>query len=222
MLISRLQSPGAVWAEAFDDEVGRAGTEAVGESDVGHAHVVKTEGLLTTLAEEVGVHVLVVLVAVAVAELVLHAFTPTLDDMHQVVFAEKSKGTENTRFVDGKNLTFQLSKRHGIFGCGQRLGHYNAVGRGLHTMLLQQFYGSCFVHSYSLCTPTENRSKPELIAIQYDFILSNPKRCRKDVENGISAHLLPFHKPSTTAGAISSFKTNSLATRIVGSALPVI
>ena len=104
----------AVWANAFDNVVRRPLLKALGQLNLRHIGIVETEGLLTSLTEEVRMLVVVVLVVVAVAELITHTLAAALDDMHEVMLAKEGQGTEDVRLVDGQDLIFQLREGDGM------------------------------------------------------------------------------------------------------------
>ena len=59
------------------------------------------------------VHMLVVVAVVTVVtmtKLIAHAVATVLDDVHQVVLAEKGERTKDARLIDGQNLVFQFAE----------------------------------------------------------------------------------------------------------------
>ena len=70
--------------------------------------MVKAVSALTYLAEEVRMLVVVVLLAVTVAEFVFRAVAAALDGMHQMMFPEQGESTEDIRLIDGSNPPFQF------------------------------------------------------------------------------------------------------------------
>ena len=65
------------------------------QCDLWQFHSLQAVGLLAHLTEEVGVLVVVVVMAVAVAEFVFRTVTATLDGVYQMVLTEKGQGAEH-------------------------------------------------------------------------------------------------------------------------------
>ena len=91
------------------------------------------------LAIEMHMEVIIVVGIMTAAQLVAHTIATVLNDMYQMVLAEKSQGTEHTRLVDSENSILQFRERHGTRCCSQSLDHHDAVGRRLHTMVKEKF-----------------------------------------------------------------------------------
>ena len=70
--------------------------------------MVKAVSALTYLAEEVRMLVIVVLLAVTVAEFIFRAVAAALNRMHQMMFPEQGESTEDIRLIDGSNPPFQF------------------------------------------------------------------------------------------------------------------
>ena len=70
--------------------------------------MVKAVSALTNLAEEVRMLVVVVLLAVTVAEFVFRAVAAALDDMYQMVLTEQGESPKDIRLVDSLYPPFQL------------------------------------------------------------------------------------------------------------------
>ena len=77
--------------------------------------------------------VIVMIVAVTMAELIFCTIAAALDGVYEVVLAEEDKCPEDVRLVDGHNPSLQLC-------------HDDAVGGGFDTMLFKKSDAVCFVH----------------------------------------------------------------------------
>ena len=78
--------------------------------------------------------VVVMMMVVAVTEFVAGACA-ILNQMHEVLIAEKGERAEDVRLVDGANGSFKFDERHRSHGRGERLGDDDAVGGGPDAML---------------------------------------------------------------------------------------
>jgi len=116
------------------------------QCDLWQFHSLQAVGLLADLTEEVGVLVVVMVMAVAVAEFVLRAVAAALNGMYQMMLAEQGEGTEHIRLVDGRYPALQFRQRLRQHGGGQFPHHHDAVCSGLDTVLFEQSDTSCFVH----------------------------------------------------------------------------
>lgn len=126
----------ALGTESLDDVVHRKSLEAFGEHHAGDMYLLQTKGALARFAAEMNMQVVVGGTDVA-TEFVLHTITAILDDMDQMSFAEKGKGTEEVAAVNGIKQLLQLTQGEGMSGLSQLTQHADAIGRGLHLMLLQ-------------------------------------------------------------------------------------
>ena len=133
--------------DALEHQVGRMGLEALGQLDIGHFGIVEAVGLLARLAEEVGMLVVVVLLAVAMAQFVFRAVAGALDGMYEVVLTEEGEGPEDVRLVDGRYPMLQLCQRLRQHGGCQSPHHDDAVGGGFDTMLFEQCEAVYFIHN---------------------------------------------------------------------------
>ena len=70
--------------------------------------MVEAVSALTNFAEEVRVLVVVVLLAVTMAEFIFRAVAAALNRMHQMMFPEQGESTEDIRLIDGSNPPFQF------------------------------------------------------------------------------------------------------------------
>ena len=77
---------------------------------LGHLDAIQTVRLLALFAIEVGMEVVVVVIVMAMAQLVAGAVTSSLDDVNQVMLAEKSQGAEYVRLVDSLDSALQLGQ----------------------------------------------------------------------------------------------------------------
>ena len=77
------------WAKAFYHKIGRTDNVAVWQFNFGYMFLVQADSLSTTLAEKMQVRVFVVFVVVAFADFVTCATVATLDNVHQMILAEK-------------------------------------------------------------------------------------------------------------------------------------
>ena len=121
---------GTVGAEALDHVVDRTGDKAIGNTNGWDGGIVQAEGLVTALAEEVGMAVVVMAVVLAVAEFVLNLTVATVDGVDEVVLPKFGQRTVYARLVYGKYMALQLAHGHGVTHVGQRLGYNDTVGRG--------------------------------------------------------------------------------------------
>ena len=100
-----------VGTDALDHIVDALKPIAIGEDDGGDGGVAQAEGAMAALAIEV--HMLVVVAVVTVVtmtKLIAHAVATVLDDVHQVVLAEKGERTKDARLIDGQDLVFQFAE----------------------------------------------------------------------------------------------------------------
>lgn len=109
-------------------------------------HPFQTIGLLANLTEEMGMLVVVMVVAVAVAKLVFRTVTATLNSVYQMVLAEQGKGTEYVRLIDSRDSALQFRQRLRQHGGCQCPRHHDAVCGGLDTVLFEQSDTGCFIH----------------------------------------------------------------------------
>jgi hypothetical protein len=82
-------------------------------------------------------HILVVVVIVAVADLIPGTIGASFDDMHEPMLFEETECTEDVRLVDGENLVFQLSQCHRTHSRSQFSDYDDAIGRRLNAVLLK-------------------------------------------------------------------------------------
>jgi hypothetical protein len=73
-----------------------------------HLHTIETIGLLTHLTVEVGMQVVIVVVAVTMAELIAYAVVAAFDGMYEMVLTEEREGTEDVRLVNGLDPALQF------------------------------------------------------------------------------------------------------------------
>ena len=90
----------ALWADAPENEVGTAGQKTFGHGYLGNECVVEAVGLVTLLAVEVYVLVVVGTIVVALAELIPHATVATLYGVYQMVLSKHGEGAEDARLVE--------------------------------------------------------------------------------------------------------------------------
>jgi hypothetical protein len=135
-----------VWTGSFNHEIRRVLLESGRQLHLGHLYPIETVCLLALLAIEVRMQIVVVVIMVTMTELVAGTIATTLDGVHQVVLAEKRKGTENIGFVYRLYTMLKLCQRLRLDGRSQGLDHHNTVGCGLDTMLFEQSNIIRFVH----------------------------------------------------------------------------
>ena len=85
---------------------------AVGHGEGRDGSVVEAKGAAASLTMEMRVRVVVDVSMMAMAQFIAGTPTPIVDDMHHVMVAEKRKGPEDTRLVEGENALFQFGERH--------------------------------------------------------------------------------------------------------------
>ena len=109
--------------------------KALGQFYLRHHNAIQTVGLLALLTVEVGVHIIIVIVVMTMAELKTLTIHSAINHMHQMVLTEKLQRTEYTRFIDCIDSVLQLG--HGLWQhrSFERLYHRNTVGGGLDAML---------------------------------------------------------------------------------------
>ena len=73
-----------------------------------YLHAVETIGLLAHLTVEVGVLVVIVFVAVTVAEFIAYAVAAAFNGMYEMVLTEEREGSEDIRLVNGLDPALQL------------------------------------------------------------------------------------------------------------------
>ena len=73
-----------------------------------YLHAVETIGLLAHLTVEVGMLVVVVVVAVTVAEFIAYAVAAAFNGMYEMVLTEEREGSEGIRLVNGLDPALQL------------------------------------------------------------------------------------------------------------------
>ena len=111
------------------------GVKALRQFYLRHLNAIQTVGLLALLAVEVGMHIIVVIIVMTMAEFKAQTIHSAIDGMHQVMLAEELQRTENARFIDCIDSVLQLG--HGLWQhrSFERLYHRNTVGGGLDAML---------------------------------------------------------------------------------------
>ena len=124
-------------ADALDDVVDGDHAEAPGNVDQRNGRLLQTVGAMALFAVEMDVQVVILVVAVAMAEFIAHAASAVVDDMDQMVLAEEGQRTEDARFVDRQDLVLQFGERQGAPGLSQSLRHDDAIGRGLDAVVHQ-------------------------------------------------------------------------------------
>ena len=97
-----------MWTNTFYHDVIVVHFEAGRQFRIWNLQTVQAVSALTNLAEEVRMLVVVVLLAVTVAEFVFRAVAAALDGMHQMVLPEQGESPEDVRLVDGLYPPFQL------------------------------------------------------------------------------------------------------------------
>ena len=135
------------------------GLKALGQFYLRHHNAIQTVGLLALLTVEVGVHIIIVIVVMTMAELKTLTIHSAINHMHQMVLTEKLQRTENARFINCIDSVLQLGHglwQHRGFEC---LYHRNTVGRGLDAMLKKQLFVILSIH------------KPYLYDKNIDFIV---------------------------------------------------
>ena len=80
---------GAFGAKTFYHKVGRVGNVAIGQFYLRYMLVAQTDGLPAFLAEKVQMGVFILIVMVAFANFVSHAAVAALNNVHQMILAEK-------------------------------------------------------------------------------------------------------------------------------------
>ena len=105
--------------------------------DFRYFRIVEAIGLLTLLAEEMRMDILIMFVIMAMAEFIPYSLAATLYHMHKVVLTEECQRSEDIRLVDGQNPTFQLCEGYRSQAFSQLFYHDNTVGRRLDAVLLQ-------------------------------------------------------------------------------------
>lgn len=100
----------AMWTNAVKDEIGTSCLVAVGQADVGNGNVFEAEGQAAMLAMEMHVHVVVLGMIAAVAELVAGAFA-VLQHMDKMMFLEERQRAEDARLVDAADAVFEFAHR---------------------------------------------------------------------------------------------------------------
>ena len=73
-----------------------------------HLHTIETIGLLTHLTVEGGMQVVIVGVAMTMAELIAYAVVAAFDGMYEMVLTEEREGTEDVRLVNGLDPALQF------------------------------------------------------------------------------------------------------------------
>lgn len=99
----------AVGTDTMDDIVGGGRSVAFGQVDSRERKVGEAERTVALLTIEMYMRVIALLVTVATAEFIAHATLFAINDMDDVMIAEKGECTENTTLVDGQDLLFQLA-----------------------------------------------------------------------------------------------------------------
>ena len=97
-----------MWTNTFYHDVIVVHFEAGRQFGIWYLQTVEAVSALTNLAEEVRMLVVVVLLAVTVAEFVFRAVAAALDGMYQMVLTEQGESPEDVRLVDGPYPPFQL------------------------------------------------------------------------------------------------------------------
>ena len=77
-------------------------------SQFGQLHAVTAIGLLANLTKEVWVLVVIVVVAVTVAEFIAYAVAAAFNGMYEMVLTEEREGSEDIRLVNGLDPALQL------------------------------------------------------------------------------------------------------------------
>lgn len=132
-------SSGAVGTDSLDEVVETRSFVALGQGDDGYGDVPKTERAMAALAMEVGMLVIVLVVAVALTELVVYAFAAALDDVNQVLVAEKGEDTEDAGAVQCQQPLLQFCQRERTVAVGQGARHEQTVGCGSDVVVKEQF-----------------------------------------------------------------------------------
>ena len=105
-----------MWADALNHQVRRCGFKSFGQPYLWHFRIVEAVSLLTLFTIEVRMLVIIMFVAVAVAEFIPRAIAVAFNRMDQMVLTEEIQRTEDVRLVDGANLPFQFCQRLGLHG----------------------------------------------------------------------------------------------------------
>ena len=123
--------------DTLDNVVDRGHTKAIGNVDQRNGRLLQTVGAMALFAVEMDVQVIILVVAVAMAEFIAHAASAVVDDMDQMMLAEEGQRTEDARLVDRQDLVLQFGERQRAPGLSQSLSHDNAIGRGLDAVVHQ-------------------------------------------------------------------------------------
>ena len=84
------------------------GLKALGQFYLRHHNAIQTVGLLALLTVEVGVHIIIVIVVMTMAELKTLTIHSAINHMHQMVLAEQRQSPEYARLVNGQDLILQF------------------------------------------------------------------------------------------------------------------
>ena len=90
-----------MWADALNHQVRRCGFKSFGQPYLWHFRIVEAVSLLTLFTVEVGMLVIIMFVAVTVAEFIPRAIAVAFNRMDQMVLTEEIQRTEDVRLVDG-------------------------------------------------------------------------------------------------------------------------
>lgn len=125
-----------MWADALNHQVRRCGFKSFWQPYLWHFRIVEAVNLLTLFTIEVRMLVIIMFVAVAVAEFISRAIAVAFNRMNQMVLTEEIQRTEDIRLVDAQNLILQLRQRNRTQGLHQFLQHDNTVSRRFYAVLL--------------------------------------------------------------------------------------
>ena len=92
---------------------------------------------MTPLTMEVRMSVVVMMMVVAVTEFVAGACA-VLNEVHEVLIAEKGERAEDVRLVDGANGSFKFDERHRPHGRRQSLSDNDAIGSGAYAVCVEE------------------------------------------------------------------------------------
>ena len=135
-----------IWAFAFDDVIDGGHFISIGQVNQGDFYVVQTKGLMTMFAIEMHMNIIIVFMAVTMAQFIAHSISSVFDDMDEMMLLEEIESTEDTRLINGQYLCFQLTERHRTVASQQGINHDNAIGCGFDAMRFHQFYRIVLIH----------------------------------------------------------------------------
>ena len=100
------------WANAFEHKISALHQITFGQLNLRNGKFFKANGLTTSFAVEMNMHVVVNGMVVAVAKFITHTFT-VFKHMHEMLLLEECQGAKDSRFVDAADTVFQFCHREG-------------------------------------------------------------------------------------------------------------